>query len=80
MSYKASRKEFVEFCKTAEHPVARIGDLPEEMRRAVIEVAKKSMKREGKKLHESLPFVAIFRDEKKDRKLAVLIEKESEIT
>lgn len=80
MSFKASRKEFVEFCRTAQHPIVRIGDLPPETRKAVIEVARKSAHREKKMLHEVLPFIALFRDENRERKLAVLIEKESEIT
>lgn len=79
MSFKASRKEFVEFCKTAQHPIMRIGELPLEMQKGVIEVARKTAKREKKKLREMLPFVALFNDENKERKLAVLIDKESEI-
>ena len=79
MSYKASRKEFVEFCKTAQHPIGRIGDVPPEMRKAVIELARKSAGREGKKLHEALPFLALVNDENKARKVAILIEIESEI-
>ena len=79
MSYKASRKEFVEFCKTAQHPIIRIGDVPLKFRGAVIELARKSAGRDGKKLHEVLPFLALFNDENKERKVAILIEKESEI-
>jgi hypothetical protein len=80
MSYKASRKEFVEFCKEAQHPIVRIGDVPLETRKAVIEIAKKTAKREGKSLRDLLPFVALFRDENKVRKVAIVIEKEFEIT
>jgi len=80
MSYKATRKEFVDLCKTAQFPIRRIGDLPEHLRPAIIEVARKSCAREGKKLHEQLPFLAIFNDDNKERKLAVLIERENEIT
>jgi hypothetical protein len=77
---KMSRKEFVELCKVAGHPIRRIGDLPVEIRTACIERAKQSATRKGKFLHEILPFVMHIRGTSGKVELTVLIERECEIT
>ena len=76
---KMTRKEFVELCKVAGHPIRRIGDLPVEIRTACIERAKQSAIRKGKFLHEILPFVMHIRGTSGKVELTVLIEKENEI-
>jgi len=74
-----TRKEFVELCNVAKHPIRRISDLPEELRKACVERARNTANRKGKFLHEILPFVMHIRGTSKKVELTVLIEKESEI-
>jgi len=75
-----SRKEFVELCKVAGHPIRRIGDLPIELRTVCIGRAHHSAIRKGKFLHEILPFVMHIRGTSGKVELTVLIERECEIT
>jgi len=74
-----SRKDFVNLCNTAQHPVKRIGELPDELRKAVVERARITANRKHKFLHEMLPFVMNIRGTSGKVELTVLIEKESEI-
>lgn len=75
-----TRKDFVQLCMEADYPVRRIGDIPIETRKACIELAKQSAMRKRKHLHEILPFVMKIRGQSGKVELAVLIEKENEIT
>jgi len=74
-----SRQDFVDLCMNAEYPVKRIGELPEELRKAVVEQARITANRNHKFLHEMLPFVMNIRGTSGKVELTVLIEKESEI-
>ena len=74
-----TRKEFVELCNVARHPICRLSDLPEELRKACVERARNTANRKGKFLHEILPFVMHIRGTSKKVELTVLIEKENEI-
>lgn len=76
---KISRKDFVNLCNTAQHPVKRIWELPIEMKTACIELAKQSATRKGKLIHEMLPFVMNIRGTSGKVELTVLIDNESEI-
>jgi hypothetical protein len=74
-----SRKEFVELCNVARHPICRLSDLPEDTRKACVERARNTASRKGKFLHEILPFVMHIRGTSGKVELTVLIEKENEI-
>lgn len=64
---------------TADYPVRRIGDLPPDLRKAVVEQARICANRNHKFLWEMLPFVMNIRGTSGKVELTVLIEKESEI-
>jgi len=74
-----SRQDFVDLCMNAEYPVKRIGELPEGLRKAVVEQARITANRNHKFLYEMLPFVMNIRGTSGKVELTVLIEKESEI-
>lgn len=74
-----TRKEFVELCNVATHPIRRLSDLPLETRNACVERARNTAKRKGKFLHEILPFVMHIRGTSGKVELTVLIERENEI-
>jgi len=74
-----SRQDFVDLCMNAEYPVKRIGELPEELRKAVVEQARITANRNHKFLYEMLPFVMNIRGTSGKVELTVLIDNESEI-
>jgi len=76
---KMTRKEFVELCGVARHPICRLSDLPADTRSACVERARNTANRKGKFLHEILPFVMHIRGTSGKVELTVLIEKENEI-
>ena len=76
---KMTRKEFVEFCGVAKHPICRLADLPADTRSSCVERARNTASRKGKFLHEILPFVMHIRGTSGKVELTVLIEKENEI-
>jgi hypothetical protein len=76
---KMTRKEFVELCGVAKHPICRLADLPADTRSACVERARNTASRKGKFLHEILPFVMHIRGTSGKVELTVLIEKENEI-
>jgi hypothetical protein len=76
---KLNRKKFADMCKTATHPIRRIGDIPLVTRTAIIEVARSYATKKGKLLHEMLPLVMDIRGTSREIELTVVIEREEEI-
>ena len=74
-----NRKEFVELCLEADYPIRRIGDLPEDTKKACIELARQTANKRGKFLRDLLPFVMHLRGTSGKVELTVLIERENEI-
>lgn len=76
---KLHRMQFADECATAQYPIRRLTDIPLELRKEIVELARVTANRRGKFLRDLLPMVMNFSGKGKTRELAILIEHESEI-